>query len=383
MQFKILREDGFARTALIETQRGIIHTPAFMPVGTNGTVKAMTPDEVKQIGYEIILSNTYHLYLRPGHETIKKIGGIHKFINWNGPILTDSGGFQIYSLASLRKITSEGVEFRSHIDGSLCFITPEKALDIQIALGSDIMMVLDECVAYPAEKDYVEKSLRLTNEWAKRSKEYFEKQNTNQALFGIIQGGVFPDLRFKALEELIKIDFHGYAIGGLSVGEPKTDMYRIVKEIAPQLPREKPRYLMGVGDLLDVLHAVEYGVDMFDCVIPTRNARNGTLFTSQGRISIKRSEFKEDSSPLDPECECYTCKNYTRAFLRHLYMCREILSMRLNTIHNLYFYCKFFEKMRKSIYEGRFQEFKKEWLPVLEKNFYPESDDFHHSFENY
>ncbi|MCS7164600.1 MAG: tRNA guanosine(34) transglycosylase Tgt, partial [Thermodesulfovibrio sp.] len=361
----------------------IVHTPAFMPVGTNGTVKAMTPDEIKQIGYEIILSNTYHLYLRPGHETIKKIGGIHKFINWHGPILTDSGGFQIYSLASLRKITSEGVEFRSHIDGSLCFITPEKALDIQIALGSDIMMVLDECVPYPAEREYVEKSLRLTTEWAKRSKEYFEKQNTNQVLFGIIQGGVFPDLRFKALEELIKIDFHGYAVGGLSVGEPKTDMYRIVKELAPQLPHKKPRYLMGVGDLLDVLHAVEYGIDMFDCVIPTRNARNGTLFTSQGRISIKRSEFKEDSSTLDPECDCYTCKNYTKAFLRHLYMCREILSMRLNTIHNLYFYCKFFEKMRQAIYEGRFQEFKKEWIPVLEKNFYQESNDFHHSLENY
>lgn len=383
MQFRILREDGFARTGVIETQRGIVHTPAFMPVGTNGTVKAMTPDEIKQIGYEIILSNTYHLYLRPGHETIKKIGGIHKFINWHGPILTDSGGFQIYSLASLRKITSEGVEFRSHIDGSLCFITPEKALDIQIALGSDIMMVLDECVPYPAEREYVEKSLRLTTEWAKRSKEYFEKQNTNQVLFGIIQGGVFPDLRFKALEELIKIDFHGYAVGGLSVGEPKTDMYRIVKELAPQLPHKKPRYLMGVGDLLDVLHAVEYGIDMFDCVIPTRNARNGTLFTSQGRISIKRSEFKEDSSPLDPECDCYTCKNYTRAFLRHLYMCREILSMRLNTIHNLYFYCKFFENMRQAIYEGRFQDFKKEWIPVLEKNFYQESNDFHHSLENY
>ncbi|MCX7724298.1 MAG: tRNA guanosine(34) transglycosylase Tgt [Thermodesulfovibrio sp.] len=383
MQFRILREDGFARTGVIETQRGIVHTPAFMPVGTNGTVKAMTPDEIKQIGYEIILSNTYHLYLRPGHETIKKIGGIHKFINWHGPILTDSGGFQIYSLASLRKITSEGVEFRSHIDGSLCFITPEKALDIQIALGSDIMMVLDECVPYPAEREYVEKSLRLTTEWAKRSKEYFEKQNTNQVLFGIIQGGVFLDLRFKALEELIKIDFHGYAVGGLSVGEPKTDMYRIVKELAPQLPHKKPRYLMGVGDLLDVLHAVEYGIDMFDCVIPTRNARNGTLFTSQGRISIKRSEFKEDSSTLDPECDCYTCKNYTKAFLRHLYMCREILSMRLNTIHNLYFYCKFFEKMRQAIYEGRFQEFKKEWIPVLEKNFYQESNDFHHSLENY
>jgi len=383
MQFKILKKDGLARTGIIETQKGIIHTPAFMPVGTNGTVKAMTPEEVRQIGYEIILSNTYHLYLRPGHEIIKKLGGIHKFINWQGPILTDSGGFQIYSLASLRKITGDGVEFRSHIDGSLHFINPEKAIDIQLALGSDIMMVLDECIPYPADKEYVEKSIKLTTEWAKRCKEYFEKQDTCQALFGIIQGGVFSDLRIRALEELLKIDFHGYAIGGLSVGEPKTDMYKIVKEISPLMPEDKPHYLMGVGDLIDVLHAVEHGIDMFDCVIPTRNARNGTLFTSQGRISIKRSEFKEDTSPLDPDCDCYTCRNYSRAFLRHLYMCREILSMRLNTIHNLYFYCRFFGKMRQAIAERRFQEFKKEWLPVLEKNFYQESNDFHHSLENY
>jgi len=371
MNFKILKKDGYARTGIIETEKGVIHTPAFMPVGTNGTVKAMTPDEIKEIGYEIILSNTYHLYLRPGHESIKKLGGIHKFINWHGPILTDSGGFQIYSLASLRKITSEGVEFRSHIDGSLHFITPEMAVEIQLAFGSDIIMVLDECVPYPSDKEYVTKSLILTTEWAKRCKEFFENQKTNNALFGIIQGGVFPALRKKALDELVKIGFEGYAIGGLSVGEPKEEMYEIVKEIAPSMPDNKPRYLMGVGDLLDVLYAVEHGIDMFDCVIPTRNARNGTLFTSQGRISIKRSEFKDDPSPLDPECDCYTCRNYTKAFLRHLYMCREILSMRLNTIHNLYFYCKFFEKMRKFINEGKFKEFKAQWFPVLEKNFSP------------
>lgn len=358
-----------ARTALIETERGIIHTPAFMPVGTNGTVKAMTPDEIEEIGYEIILSNTYHLYLRPGHEIIKKLGGIHQFINWHHPILTDSGGFQIYSLSSLRKITDEGVEFRSHIDGSLHYLTPEKALEIQIALGSDIMMVLDECISYPSEKQYVEESLKLTLHWAKRSRDYFEKNKTQQALFGIIQGGVFLDLRERALKEITEIEFDGYAIGGLSVGEPKEDMYRVVKEIAPNMPSQKPRYLMGVGDLVDVLYAVEHGIDMFDCVIPTRNARNGTLFTSQGRISIKRSEFKDDLLPLDPNCDCYTCKNYSRAYLRHLYMCREILSMRLNTIHNLYFYCKFFEKMRFAINNGRFQEFKKEWMPILEKNF--------------
>ncbi|GAB5047153.1 tRNA guanosine(34) transglycosylase Tgt [Thermodesulfovibrio sp. TK110] len=372
MQFKILRKDGFARSAIIETQRGIIHTPAFMPVGTNGTVKAMTPEEIKEIGYEIILSNTYHLYLRPGHETIKKLGGIHKFINWNGPILTDSGGFQIYSLAALRKINTEGVEFRSHIDGSLHFITPEKAIEIQLALGSDIIMVLDECVPYPSEKDYVEKSLKLTADWAKRCKDYFEKHHNYPSLFGIIQGGIYDDLRQKAIEETVKIGFDGYALGGLSVGEPKQDMYRVIKNIVPLMPEDKPRYLMGVGDLMDVLYAVEHGIDMFDCVIPTRNARNGTLFTSQGRISIKKSEFKEDDSPLDPECACYTCRNYTKAFLRHLYMCREILSMRLNTIHNLYFYCRFFEKMRQAIAEGRFQDFKKLWIPLLEKNFSPQ-----------
>lgn len=372
MRFKILKKNGLARTGIIETERGIIHTPTFIPVGTNGTVKAMTPDEVKDIGYEIILSNTYHLYLRPGHEIIKKIGGIHKFINWQGPILTDSGGFQIYSLASLRRITLEGVEFRSHIDGSLHFLSPEKAIEIQLNFGSDIIMVLDECVPYPAEKEYVEKSVELTTFWAKRCKEYFERYDSKQSIFGIIQGGVFTDLRIRSLEEITEIGFDGYAIGGLSVGEPKEDMYRIIKEIAPLMPEEKPRYLMGVGDLIDVVHAVEHGIDMFDCVIPTRNARNGSLFTSQGRISIKRSEFKDDSFPLDSHCDCYTCKNYTRAFLRHLYMCREILSMRLNTIHNLYFYCKFFEKMRKAINEGRFQEFKREWLPLLEKNFLTE-----------
>lgn len=368
MKFEVLRKESFARAGVIYTERGVIRTPAFMPVGTNGTVKAMTPEELSEIGYEIILSNTYHLYLRPGHETIKKLGGLHRFINWHKPILTDSGGFQVYSLASLRKINKEGVEFRSHIDGSLHFLTPEKAVEIQLALGSDIIMVLDECVPYPAERKYVEKSLVLTTEWAKRSKEYFSNHSTNAYLFGIIQGGVYEDLRIRALDELVKIGFDGYAIGGLSVGESKEEMYRIVREVAPAMPEDRPHYLMGVGDLIDVIHAVEYGIDMFDCVMPTRNARNGTLFTSQGRISIKRSEFKEDNSPLDPECECYTCKNYSRAYLRHLYMCREILSMRLNTIHNLYFYSNFFKKLREAIVQGEFQSFKERWLPILEKN---------------
>lgn len=368
MNFKIIKNDGFARIGIIDTERGTIQTPCFMPVGTNGTVKAMTPEEISTIGYEIILSNTYHLYLRPGHEIIKKIGGIHKFINWPNPILTDSGGFQIYSLASLRKISKEGVEFRSHIDGSMHFLTPEKAIEIQLALGSDIIMVLDECVPYPSDKEYVAKSLLLTTDWANRCKDYFEKEKKNQALFGIVQGGTFPDLRYNALEELKKIDFDGYALGGLSVGEPKEEMYNVLNEITPSMPEDKPRYLMGVGDLIDVIHAVEKGIDMFDCVIPTRNARNGTLFTSRGKISIKKSEYKDDVSTLDPECDCYTCKNYTKAFLRHLYMCREILSMRLNTIHNLYFYCQFFKKMREAIKKNKFIEFKLKWLPILEKN---------------
>ncbi len=368
MKFEILNKEGFARAGFITTDRGLIHTPFFMPVGTNGTVKAMSPEEISDMGYEIILSNTYHLYLRPGHETIKKLGGLHKFINWQRPILTDSGGFQIHSLASLRKITSEGVEFRSHIDGSLHFLTPEKAIEIQIALGSDMIMVLDECVSYPMDKKYVEASVILTKQWAERCKDFFEKQKAKGALFGIIQGGIYPDLRHKALQDLIKIQFDGYALGGLSVGESKEEMYKIIREIAPLMPEDKPRYLMGVGDLIDVLYAVEHGIDMFDCVMPTRNARNGTLFTSQGRISIKRSEYKDDPNPLDPNCQCYTCKNYSRAYLRHLYMCREILSMRLNTIHNLHFYANFFKKMRKAILENNFQNFKKLWLPILEKN---------------
>lgn len=378
MQFYIKNSNNRARTGVIETSRGTIQTPAFMPVGTQGTVKAMSPEELKEMGAEIILSNTYHLYLRPGHEIIHQIGGLHKFVNWKGPILTDSGGFQVYSLSSLRKIHEDGVEFRSHIDGSLHFLSPEKAIEIQAMLGSDIAMAFDECTPYPAEYDYAVKSLELTTKWARRCKEYYEsvkrrigetekKYSGNspiQALFGIIQGGMYKDLRKRSLEELVEIGFDGYAVGGLSVGEPKEEMYEIVEFIAPLMPEDSPRYLMGVGDLVDVLIAVENGFDMFDCVMPTRNARNGTLFTSRGRISIKRTEFKADSEPLDPECNCYTCRNYTKAYLRHLFLAREILSMRLNTIHNLYFYLDFFRKMRKAIDNKTFKEFKKYWEEV-------------------
>jgi queuine tRNA-ribosyltransferase len=369
MKFSLKNSDDKSRTGVIETRRGIVHTPAFMPVGTQGTVKAMSPEELREIGAEIILSNTYHLYLRPGHEIIHQLGGLHKFINWSGPILTDSGGFQVYSLSSLRKITEDGVEFRSHIDGSLHFLSPEKAIEIQAMLGSDIAMAFDECTPYPAEYDYAVKSLELTTKWARRCKKFSVQRSAfsgnQQAIFGIIQGGMYKDLRKRSLEELMDIGFNGYAAGGLSVGEPKEEMYEIIEFIAPLMPKDMPRYLMGVGDLVDVLIAVENGFDMFDCVMPTRNARNGTLFTSRGRISIKRTEFKADPEPLDPDCNCYTCRNYSKAYLRHLFLSKEILSMRLNTLHNLYFYLDFFRKIREAINNRTFKQFKKYWEGVF------------------
>lgn len=359
------------RLGQIHTRRGIINTPAFMPVGTSATVKAMNQDEMKDLGAEVLLSNTYHLYLRPGHEIIKQLGGLHKFMSWKGPILTDSGGFQVFSLSPLRKIRDDGVEFRSHLDGSTHFLTPELAMEIQAALGSDIAMAFDECTPYPATREYALNSLQLTTKWAKRCKEAVGAyRDTPLQLFGIVQGGVYADLRKQSAEELIEMDFDGYAIGGLSVGEPKGLMYEMINFTTPLLPQDKPRYLMGIGDLLDVLEAVAAGIDMFDCVMPTRNARNGTLFTSNGRISIKREEFKRDSGPLDPNCECYTCKNYSRAYLRHLFMNREILSMRLNTLHNLHFYLDFFRKMRDAIGNGEFVRFRKEWTPILQNNFH-------------
>ncbi|MGO9613035.1 MAG: tRNA guanosine(34) transglycosylase Tgt [Dissulfurispiraceae bacterium] len=374
MNFYIKGIDGNSRTALLETSRGIIHTPVFMPVGTQGSVKAMSTDEVKEMGAEIILCNTYHLYLRPGHEIIHQLGGLHKFINWPGPLLTDSGGFQVFSLSSLRKIFALGVEFRSHIDGSLHFLGPEKAMQIQMQLGSDIAMTFDECIPYPAAYEYAAQSLELTTNWARLCKKFLEagqkalltsdmsvKMPTAQSLFGIIQGGMYKDLRKRSLEALLEIGFDGYAAGGLSVGETKEEMYEMISCLAPQMPFDKPRYLMGVGDLADVLVAVDNGFDMFDCVMPTRNARNGTLFTHQGKISIKRTEFKADPNPLDEDCQCYTCRNHSRAYLRHLFLSKEILSMRLNTIHNLSFYFVFFNKMRKAIADKTFQQFKKDW----------------------
>jgi queuine tRNA-ribosyltransferase len=368
-----------------------------MPVGTNATVKSMNQDELKELGAEIILSNTYHLYLRPGHEIIRQLGGVHKFMNWQGPILTDSGGFQVFSLSPLRKITDEGVEFRSHLDGSAHFLTPELVMEIQGALGSDIAMAFDECTPYPATYEYALKSLQLTTKWARRCKEAIKNPplppffkggdqispplekgdvggffNKKQAVFGIVQGGVYAELRKQSTEELIEMDFEGYAIGGLSVGEPKALMYEMINHTTPLLPKGKLRYLMGIGDLLDVLEAVSAGIDMFDCVMPTRNARNGTLFTSTGRISIKREEFKADPNPLDPSCGCYTCRNHSRAYLRHLFMNREILSMRLNTMHNLHFYLEFFRRMREAISNKEFDKFRKEQTPMLQNNFHEE-----------
>ncbi|MCX7792923.1 MAG: tRNA guanosine(34) transglycosylase Tgt [Thermodesulfovibrionales bacterium] len=359
MVFELFKKDSRARLGRLILKRGSVNTPAFMPVGTNATVKALSPQELKEIGAEIILSNTYHLYLRPGVDVIEKAGGLHSFMNWDGPILTDSGGFQVYSLSALREITEEGVWFRSHVDGSLHFLGPDEAMRIQQILGSDIAMVFDECTPYPATYEYALKSMNLTLKWAKRCKDL---KKTDQALFGIIQGGMYRDLRIECLNRLIDMDFDGYAVGGLSVDEPKELMYEIIDYLGEEMPENYPRYLMGVGDLIDVLYAVEKGFDMFDCVMPTRNARNGTLFTSEGRLSIKRAEFKYDNSPLDPECDCYTCRNFSRSYLRHLFLTKEILSMRLNTLHNLHFYLNFFRKMRKAIEEGRFQDFKNYWI---------------------
>ena len=362
MNFKLISTDGDARRGVLETRRGAISTPAFMPVGTIGTVKAMSPDELKGMGAEIILGNTYHLYLRPGTDVIATVGGLNEFMSWDRPILTDSGGFQVFSLAALRKIEEEGVHFRSHIDGSPHFIGPLEAMKIQGILGSDIAMTFDECIPYPADHDYAARSVELTTSWARRCREH---QNPGQALFGIVQGGMYRDLRKKSAEDLISIGFDGYAVGGVSVGEPKEEMHEIIYLGAPLLPGDKPRYLMGIGDLGDMLKAVDAGFDMFDCVMPTRNARNGTLFTSVGRISIKREEFKYDAGPLDPNCGCQTCRNYSRAYLRHLFLSREILSMRLNTVHNLYFYLDFFRKMRTAIEEKAFKQFREIWERIL------------------
>jgi queuine tRNA-ribosyltransferase len=362
-QFRLLKKDPStgARVGKIYTSHGEVNTPVFMPVATQGTVKSLIPETVRELGAEMILTNTYHLYLRPGHDIIKNLGGLQKFMNWNSPILTDSGGFQVYSLGSLRKITDDGVLFQSHIDGSRHFISPELAIEIQEALGSDIMMCLDECTPYPASFEEAKKSLDLTTNWAGRCKN--SKKNNNQALFGIIQGGIYPDLRMLAVENIsANIGFDGYALGGLSVGEPKEDMLRIAETITPLLPEDTPRYLMGVGTPEDIVACVSYGIDMFDCVIPTRCARNGLLFTNHEKVVIKHARYRDDDSPIDSKCDCYTCRNYSRAYLRHLYMAKEILAMTLNTIHNIRYFMHLMEQIRAAIRDGVYREFKNSFL---------------------
>lgn len=354
--FEIQKTEGQARAATLQTAHGEIRTPVFMAVGTRATVKAVSTDELVSNGCQVVLGNTYHLHLRPGEDVIEKMGGLHKFMNWHGPILTDSGGFQVFSLANLRKITEEGVEFRSHIDGSKYFISPEKSIQIQMALGSDIIMAFDECPPWPATDEQLNKAMDITLRWLHRSKAAMTRKES--LLFGIAQGGLNEELRIKSIEQITSVDLPGYALGGFSVGEPIDQMHVLVKKVAPYMPAHKPRYLMGVGTPVDLLLAVDSGIDMFDCVLPTRVARNGTLFTSQGKISIKRTEYKEDPSPLDPECSCETCQNYSKAYLRHLFLSGEILGSRLNTIHNLHFYFELMRKAREAILDGTWSTFR-------------------------
>ena len=360
MKFNLKSQDGNARTGEIITAHGIINTPAFMPVGTYGAVKSISPKELESNNFEIILGNTFHLWLRPGMDVISKHHGLHKFINWDRPILTDSGGFQVWSLGKMRKITQKGVTFRSPINGDKCFMGPEKSMEIQKILNSDIAMIFDECTPYPATFEEAEKSMKLSLEWAYRSKSEFQK--TPNALFGIIQGGMFKDLRLASINELIKIDFDGYAIGGLSVGEPKEEMNKIVEFIAPKMPKDKPRYLMGVGTPEDLVFSIGHGVDMFDCVMPTRNARNGWLFCRHGDIKIKNAKYKGDLMPIDPDCDCYTCQNFSRSYLHHLFKIGEMLGSRLNTLHNLFFYKKIMLEATDAIKNNNYLAFQRNFF---------------------
>ena len=365
MKFELIKKDKTtkARIGRLHTSHSIIDTPVFMPVGTQATVKTFSPIDLKDIGINIILGNAYHLAMRPGIDVIKKAGGLHRFMNWDRAILTDSGGFQIFSLTKLRKITSEGVEFQSHIDGSLHFFTPEKIIEIQNDLGSDIMMPLDECIPYPCEHDYACNSLALTVKWLTQSTKYLEKYNNKkQSLFGIIQGGTYPNLRKQCAKMMVDLDLPGYSIGGLSVGEPRDLMHNIISVTTDIIPSNKPRYLMGSGTPDDIIRSVEQGIDMFDCVLPTRNARTGTAITSSGRLVIRNAEFKEDFFPLDENCDCFTCKNYSRAYIRHLINAEEILGLRLVSFHNIYFYSNLMQRIRQSIAENKFIDLKNEIL---------------------
>jgi len=364
--FKIISEstDSRARAGVLKTAHGEVKTPVFMPVGTLGTVKSLSPEELVECRAQIILGNTYHLYLRPGCEVIERFSGLHRFMNWDGPILTDSGGFQVFSLAKLTKLAEIGVEFQSHIDGSKHLLTPEKAIEIQICLGSDIIMCLDQCIKYPANKNDTRDAVELTTRWGERCKNKFDKcvnLTSDQALFGIIQGGMFKELREISADAMIKIGFAGFAIGGLSVGEPKEMMHKMADFTLPKLPKSKPKYIMGVGTPADLVELVAFGADMFDCVLPTRNARNGQMFTKYGKINICNSRFKHDTDPIESGCNCYTCKNFSRAYLRHLYMAKELLAYRLNTVHNIHYYTNLMEQMRNSIRNDVFEAFRKDF----------------------
>ena len=367
--FELLGKDGAARAGILHTAHGPIETPIFMPVGTVGSVKALAPDDLDALGAQIILGNTYPLYLRPGDELVARRGGLHEFNAWRKPILTDSGGFQAFSLSKLNKMKADGFEFRSHIDGSKHMFTPEKVISIQRNLNSDIMMPLDVCLGFGASYDEAQKAVKKTTEWAKRCREAYPAGSAGNLLFGIVQGCTYPDLREASARQLMDIGFEGYAIGGLAVGEPKNLMMRALRALDPVLPQEKPRYLMGVGTPLDILHAIEQGVDMFDCVLPTRNARNGTLYTSEGKINIKRQQYAEDDSPLDPKCNCYACRTFSKAYLRHLFVSQELLAFRLNSLHNLTYFLNMVKGARKAILEGRYAEFKAEYEAK-----YPEED---------
>ncbi len=389
MRFEIVARDpgSAARRGRLYTPHGVIDTPVFMPVGTRGTVKAMTPEMLDSLGVPILLANTYHLYLRPGHETIRALGGLHRFIGWPRALLTDSGGFQIMSLQELREVTEEGVRFQSHLDGSSHWLSPERVVEIQLALGADIMMILDQCLEYPATHESAERAMNLTGRWAKRAKEFWQRraisrlattaasgdpeaplaihQSTDSALFGIVQGGVYRDLRRTSAEQMQEVGFEGYAIGGLGVGEPKAETYSVAEFTAALLPKDQPRYLMGVGTPEDLVECVALGIDMFDCVMPTRNARNGCLFTSQGKLAIKSARYARDANPVDAACGCFVCRKYSRAFLRHLFAVGEMLGAILGTYHNLYFYLDTMRKIRDAIGSG---EYNKLWSRVRAAN---------------
>ena len=362
IEYELLHEDKQtgARRGIVHTPHGDIQTPVFMPVGTQATVKSMTPEELKEIGAQIILSNTYHLYLRPGEKIVKEAGGLHKFMNWDKPILTDCGGFQVFSLSDLRTISEDGVEFKSHLDGSKHFFTPEKVMQIEEDLGADIIMSFDECCPYPSTYEYTKNSMERTTRWAKRCKSA-HKNTDKQGLFGIIQGGFYKDLRKKSAEDLIALDFPGYAVGGISVGEPKEEFLDILRYVTPLMPKDKPRYLMGVGTPDYLIEAAIAGIDMCDCVLPTRIARNGTAMTWNGKVVVRNATYERDFTPLDSECDCYTCRTYTRSYIRHLIKCNEILGVRLLSIHNLYFLTKLMERVRMEIENDNLASFRDEF----------------------